>query len=246
MKILIVDDENNIREGMAKYIRLHTDRFENVYTASNGDEALDEIIKYTPDVMLLDIQIPKKNGIEVMREAKKAGLLPTTIILSCHEDFTYAQQALHLGAKEYVLKPIRAAEILDTINRVVDETIGPMEKDEIPSLKMENVNTYVSDAVRIINDHFSESVTQEYIATKLGISQGYLSTLFKQNLGMGFIDYLNKIRVEKACSYLLQNNLKTYEVAYKVGYNDEKYFSRVFKKIKGMSPMEYKKKGDGI
>ncbi|MDY4793100.1 MAG: helix-turn-helix transcriptional regulator [Pararoseburia sp.] len=54
------------------------------------------------------------------------------------------------------------------------------------------------------------------------------------------MDYLNRIRIDRACCYLEQNLLKNYEIAYKVGFNDEKYFSKVFKKIKGMSPKEYR------
>jgi len=60
-------------------------------------------------------------------------------------------------------------------------------------------------------------------------------------MSKGFVDYLNEIRVEHACTYLRQNYLKTYEIAYKVGFRDEKYFSKVFKKVKGQSPSEYKK-----
>jgi pilus assembly protein CpaE len=79
------------------------------------------------------------------------------------------------------------------------------------------------------------------IAEKVGITAGYLSTLFSQKMDCTFIDYLNEIRIEHACTYLHQNYLKTYEIAYKVGYKDEKYFSKVFRKITGMSPSEYKR-----
>ena len=61
-----------------------------------------------------------------------------------------------------------------------------------------------------------------------------------QNIGCGFADVLNQVRVERACCYLEQHQLKNYEVAYKVGFNDEKYFSKVFKKMKGMTPKEYR------
>lgn len=67
----------------------------------------------------------------------------------------------------------------------------------------------------------------------------YVSTLFTQNKQCGFVDYLNWVRVERACSYLEQNYFKIYEIAYKVGFQDEKYFAKVFKKIKSMSPKEY-------
>ena len=73
-----------------------------------------------------------------------------------------------------------------------------------------------------------EELTLQRIADEVGISAGYLSTLFPKYLGCGYIDYLNQIRIRRACGYLKQNYLKTYQIAHAVGYQDEKYFSRVF------------------
>lgn len=184
------------------------------YMAANSNvtveaEALDEEAYKTkfkayamdgmPDIMFLDVQMPLKDGIEVMQEAKRAEILPYTMILSAYDEFKYCQQALRLGAKEYILKPVRSSDLLQMVNRAAD------------------------------------------VAERVSISAGYLSTLFQKQLSKGFVDYLNGIRIEHACTYLQQNYLKTYEIAYRVGFKDEKYFSKVFKKIKGQSPSEYRK-----
>lgn len=66
VKLLIADDEDIIRNGIAKYIQLHTDRFDKIYLASNGTEAMEVIFRSKPDIMLIDVQMPLKNGIEVM------------------------------------------------------------------------------------------------------------------------------------------------------------------------------------
>lgn len=145
LSLLAAEDEDVIRNGIVKYIILHTDRFTNIYEAQNGQEAIDLMMKHQPDRMLLDVQMPLKTGIEVMQEAEK-----------------------------------------------------------------------------------------------LGVSNGYLSTLLNQNMGCGFVDYLNQIRIDRACCYLRQSYLKNYEIAYKVGFQDEKYFSKVFKKVIGMTPKEYR------
>ena len=112
VKLLIADDEDMIRNGIAKYIKLHTDRYETIYLAKNGQEALDIIYRHKPDIMLLDVQMPHKDGIEVMQEAYRAGVLPCTIILSGYDEFRYAQQAIRLGARDYLLKPSRSSDIL--------------------------------------------------------------------------------------------------------------------------------------
>lgn len=238
LKLLIADDEDVIRQGVAKYIRLHTDRFEKVYEAENGQEAINMMLKYHPDVILLDIQMPQKSGIDVMKEAQRLGLNPIIIILSGYDDFKYAQQAIHLGAREYLLKPLRAADILSCINDLADERFGSQEKEEEDQLP---ANQFLKRAQDYITEHYMENISLDDVATELGISKGYVSTLFSQNLQCGFVDYLNKIRIERACVYLEQNYFKVYEIAYKVGFRDEKYFSKVFRKLVGMSPKEFQR-----
>lgn len=239
IKLLIADDEDTIRNGIAKYIKLHTDRFDRIYLAANGQEALDIIFRVKPDIMFLDVQMPLKDGIEVMQEAKRAEILPYTMILSAYDEFKYCQQALRLGAKEYILKPVRSSDLLQMVNRAADELFGPWEGIEIEPA--EEKNPFVELAREYIEEHYYENIMLADVAQKVSISAGYLSTLFQKQLSKGFVDYLNEIRIEHACTYLQQNYLKTYEIAYRVGFKDEKYFSKVFKKIKGQSPSEYRK-----
>lgn len=239
LKLLIADDEDTIRKGVVKYIQLHTDRFQKIYEAENGQQALELILKYRPDIMLLDVQMPLKSGIEVMQEADRAGVLPLTIILSGFDEFKYAQQALRYGAKDYLLKPVRASELLNILNQAADAQFGK-EKVAADMEPGTETNRFVKAAQDYIAEHYTENLSLAEVAEKVGISGGYLSTMFRQNLHCGFVDYLNQVRIERACTYMAQNYLKTYEVAYKVGFNDEKYFSKVFKKIKGMSPKEYR------
>lgn len=239
IKLLVADDEEMIRQGVAKYVRLHTDRFSKIYEAENGQEAIDLTMKYQPDILLLDVQMPLKNGIDVMKEIYKAGMHPIIVVLSGHDEFKYAQQALHYGAREYLLKPVRAADILTCLDDLADKYIVAEETAEIKG-DTEKVNHLVKMAQEYISEHYTENISLSKVAEVIGISSGYLSTMFTQNMECGFVDYLNWVRIERACCYLEQNYLKTYEIAYKVGFRDEKYFSKVFKKLKGMSPKEYR------
>ncbi len=239
IKLLIADDEDIIRNGISKYIQLHTDRFDKIYLAANGKEAIDIIFRDKPDIMFLDVQMPLMDGIEVMQEAKRADILPYTLILSAYDEFKYCQQALRLGAREYLLKPVRSSDILQMANRAADELFGERKTVRIESA--EEKNHLVELAREYVEEHYYENLMLADVAQKAGISAGYLSTLFQRQLSKGFVDYLNEVRIEHACTYLRQNYLKTYEVAYKVGFKDEKYFSKVFKKVKGQSPSEYRK-----
>lgn len=238
LKLLIADDEDMIRNGIAKYIQLHTDRYEVIYTARNGQEALELILRHKPDLMLLDVQMPLKDGIEVMQDARRADALPVTIILSGYDEFRYAQQAVRYGARDYLLKPTRSSDILKKINDIADEEFG-VEQTE-PEVR-EGKNYSIELAKDYIEDHYFEPLTLNMVADKVGITPAYLSNLFSQHMRVTLIDYLNEVRIDHACVYLKQNYFKTYEIAYKVGYRDEKYFSKVFRKVKGMTPSEYKK-----
>lgn len=240
LKLLVADDEDIIRKGITKYIILHTERFI-VYEAKNGQEAIDLMVKHQPDIILLDVQMPLKDGIEVMQAAKSAGLNPVTIILSGYDEFKYAQQALRYGAKEYLLKPLRASDILKCLNDIADKYIDAVEEDSSID-EMEQTNYFIQTAKEYIAEHCTENISLADVAEAAGISSGYLSTMFTQYEKCGFVDYLNKVRIEMACCYLEQKSLKNYEIAYKVGFRDEKYFSKVFKKIKGVTPREYRNK----
>lgn len=190
VKLLVADDEEVIRRGVAKYIRLHTDRFDKIYEAENGQEAIDLLLKYQPDILLLDVQMPLKNGLDVMKEAERAGLHPIVVILSGYDEFKYAQQALRFGAKEYLLKPARAADILKCLNRLVDDSLGLEE----PCVQEEEngTNQLVKRAKEYIAEHYMENITLSDTAEILGITGGYLSTLFQADLSTTSIGCASK------------------------------------------------------
>jgi two-component system response regulator YesN len=235
-RLLLADDEENILKGMENYIRKNTRCFVKIHCAVNGEEALDIIYKYHPDVMLVDVQMPIKSGLDVMKEALAAGVCPKTVILSGYDTFSYAQQALRLGAVDYLLKPCRSTEILQKLESIAAPWLGEREEGPGPE-----GNIFVKAAMEYMMDHMSEDVNLGMVAEKVGVSTAYLSTLFTQKLGCGFIDYLNRLRIECAREYMHDGRLKVYEIAYKVGYHDEKYFSKVFKKVTGQSPSVYRR-----
>ena len=218
---------------MEHYISTHSNRFERIYCARNGQEALDLIIRYHPDVMILDVRMPVMSGLEVMREAKGMGLCPKTIILSGYDTFSFAQQALRMGAVDYLVKPASSRQLLEILDRTLGQTDQQVQTVEL--------NPMIVRAVEYMKAHMREDLSLARVAHEAGISAAYLSTLFTQNLGMGFVDYLNQIRIETACGYMHDERKKVYEIAFLVGFHDEKYFSRVFRKQTGMSPSEYRK-----
>lgn len=232
--LLLADDEENILNGIKNYIQKKSRIFQEIYCARNGQEALDMIYQYHPDVMLLDVQMPVKNGLEIMKEANAAHVCPKTILLSGYESFEYVREALRQGAIDYLLKPCRSTEILEKLEAVAEPSLK--QKKDAASSK----NAIVEQAIDYIKKHLPEDLNLSMTAEHVGVSNAYLSTLFTQNLGCSFVDYLNRTRIEYACDYMHDSRMKIYEIAFKVGFRDEKYFSKVFKKVTGQSPTEYK------
>jgi two-component system response regulator YesN len=101
-------------------------------------------------------------------------------------------------------------------------------------------NKFVQSAIDYINENYSKNIDLETVAKNIYISSSYVSTLFKQVIGINFVDYLHTVRLNKACELLKDSKLKAYEVAYMVGYNDDKYFSQIFKKHLGLTPSQYR------
>lgn len=116
--------------------------------------------------------------------------------------------------------------------------IEDLEKNRI--LFMGGINQVVMQAVSFIETNYFKEITLDELSAEVGLSQSYLSTIFKKVTGKSFIEYLNDLRIEKAKQLFHTSNLKVFEVASKVGFNDPKYFSKQFKRITGITPNEYK------
>lgn len=234
-KLLVAEDEEEVRRGIVGYVRRHSQRIGTLYEAEDGQAALDCIIRHKPDLLLIDIQMPCKTGLEVLAEAREAGFCPKAVILSGYDEFSFAQRAIRAGVEDYLLKPCRPQELLEKLESLLDATEAADAKPET------RMNRLVYVALQYLQEHYMQSPSLSEVAAHVGISAPYLSSLFGQELGCGFSDYLNRLRIERACAYLHDPSVKTYEVSERVGYQNEKYFTRQFKKQMGVSPSAYRR-----
>ncbi len=123
MKILIADDEMLVRAGLKSSINWESENFSIVGEADNGEKALKMVTELKPDILLLDINMPIMNGIEVLKELKNRKESCKVIVLSCHDEFEYVKDAMRYGAKDYILKHKIDAESIINILREVKHTI---------------------------------------------------------------------------------------------------------------------------
>ncbi len=144
MKVLVVDDEPNVREGLKKIINWESLGFSICGEATNGRDGLNKIMEFKPELTLLDIKMPNMNGLEVASEARKQGYLGKIIILSGYSDFEYARDAMKLGVDSYLLKPIDEDELIEIV-KVEKENIEKELKTSI--LVMKNSQTASDTAI---------------------------------------------------------------------------------------------------
>lgn len=396
-KLIVADDEPKIRRGLENILNWNDFNIEIVGEAEDGEIALEIIAEKKPDIILLDINMPFLNGLNLLQKLKDINNNSIVIIISGYDDFQYAQKALQFNVFDYILKPVnkkiieeiilKAVNKLNTmekennyfewINKQLNENRDILKKtffsewlnnelsDEDVLKEMEFFNIDIGDniglivikladklnieivdkkwnsellrfaIVNLLNDKFKEldvkfifdddmkniivvsnivdtfewinigkqleveiykylkcnviieqanvsggilkikdiylkiinnvnkkrkfspmvllaikyieenhylnDLNINNISEKLEVTSSYLSKLLKKETGLSFIDYVTNVRIKKAMYIMEDPTVKIYDVAELIGYSNQHYFCRAFKKVVGISPTEYKR-----
>lgn len=251
-RAVIIDDETWIREGLSEHINWGMLGIELVHVFQDGLEAIRYMEDNPVDILLSDIRMPNMTGLELvarLREMEKERSMPANtkvIFLSGYGDFKYAQEALRLGAVDYLLKPSDVEEIEVALHKAkmlcTSDTPLP-DASSLETKAAEEPNSYlIKKALQMMSSRFTEDLHLNQIAEELFVTSNYLSRLFRQETGKSFSDCLSQLRIEKACELLGSSTLKIYQIGESVGYPNPRYFSEWFQKQKGMSPGDYRSK----
>lgn len=249
IKVLVADDESLVRKGIINGTDWQLIGCVVAAEAANGEEGLKKALEVKPDLVVSDIRMPKMDGLEMVRQIMES--LPKTrvIFLTAYGDFSYAQQAIKLGACDYILKPFEDGELEAVIQRLINRNIltksGVRADELIPLVGASDIeNRYIQNAIAYIEEHYTEpGISIGQIADALALSEGYLSRLFKSETEYSINTYITRLRIRAAARLLDDVQNKVYEVAEKVGYIDITYFSTTFKKLTGVTPSQYQSKG---
>lgn len=120
-RVIIVDDEDYIRDLLVKNIRNSELGIEVVAVAGDGEEALEQILRLEPDIVITDISMPFMNGLELIRRMQSAELHTKSVVISGYDEFDYAKQAISLGVKDYLLKPFLPGELAEVLQKMIQE-----------------------------------------------------------------------------------------------------------------------------
>jgi two-component system, response regulator YesN len=246
-KIMLVDDTDIFRRQFKRLMEFKVRNFFTiVYEARNGKEAVDIAKKSAVDVIITDIRMPVMNGIELLQEIKKLHLCTYVVLLSEFADFSSARQGIVFGAFDFIEKPVdgtKLAALFERLKNSIEEK-KPADTDCMQNIPAGIVsqNIMIRNICRYIQDNAGTAVVSlDSVSDQFFVNKSYLSHLFKNEMGKNFVDYVTEIKIEKAKTLLKERRLKIYEIAHDLGYEDEEYFSRVFKKIEGINASEYQK-----
>ena len=186
LKVLVVEDEPYVRRGIVLSVDWTALDCFVVGEAANGEEGYDAALKFQPNIIITDIRMPKMDGIEMLKRLREAGCKSEVIILTAYSDFEYAQNALHYGAADYLLKPFHDGELEQVIVSIHSRLMARQGNaaESLPALQLKkgDKSKYVMESLAYIAGHYNDpDIGVGSIAANAGISEGYLCHIFKRD-----------------------------------------------------------------
>lgn len=257
--MLVVDDEEISRRYVLNQIEWQRLEISALYEAQNGQEALELIHKKKPSLMILDIRMPGMDGTELLEQICREKIEISVVCLSGYSDFEAARKMLSSGrVVEYLLKPASADALFEAVTRcltrieeremlhsvsrqeVILEPSGSGSKADVPAMGGGRKRVVVQAAKDYIAEHYMEKLSLDTVARHIYLNPSYFSRIFTEVEGIGFVDYVQWVRVQRAKDLLGDPRYKVYEVADLVGYPNFKHFLKVFKKFEKKTPSQYR------
>ncbi|TMV50033.1 response regulator [Paenibacillus mesophilus] len=244
---LLVDDEFWMLEGLKKVIKRDCPEYAVTAEARDGRQAIACMEQAKPDIVITDIRMPGMDGLQLLEEMRRRGWTIPVLIVTAHSEFEYARQAVHFGAFDYILKPLNRAHIVSALSRA-KAVMAPASKGRADVLETVPVTPVQGkELVEKIRQSVCETFMHDLSITdfsgQLGFNASYLSRLFKQETGKGFVQYVTERRMEAAIRMIRGGQQSITDIARQVGYADYKHFRKVFKQYTGASPKLFQMQG---
>jgi len=166
MRVVIVEDEIRIREGIVKLLSKTNDEFELVGEADNGKDGLQLLRDLRPDIVITDIKMPQMDGLSMLEQMFEQGINAKVIVLSAYSEFEYARKAMKLGVTEYLLKPITFHDFMQALENVKHQV--EKEKQDKPAQigTIEQIFQFLIDGSLDINEELIAYLSNNYQITK--------------------------------------------------------------------------------
>ena len=218
-------------------------------------------MKYLPDIIISDVMMPEKDGIEMVRELREemnTSHIPI-VMLTAKSTIESRIEGMKSGADDYITKPFSAAYLKARIFNLVDQrkklqalfcaSLLPTSTSQQPNYEKEETQPSLSANDRKFIDKVMETIEKhldngdlmvEDIANEVNMSRSVFFKKLKTLTGLSPVEFLREIRMKRAAQLIETDEYNMAQIAYMVGLNDSHYFSKCFKQQYGMTPTEYK------
>lgn len=162
MKVVVIEDEILIREGLCKLMKKMFPEITISGTAGNGQEGLLCIERNKPDLIITDIRMPVMDGLEMIVKMQESGMFPKIIVLTAYSEFSYAQQAVKLGVNDYIIKPVVVQEFVGTIRKM--QNLCEQEQKRTPDAmgSLENIISGVLYGTSALDEGIEDFLDRKY------------------------------------------------------------------------------------
>ncbi|WP_258104663.1 two-component regulator propeller domain-containing protein [Marinoscillum sp. MHG1-6] len=246
--ILVVEDNVDLR----KFITHRLTDLYNVIEAGDGERGVEFAERYNPDIIVSDVMMPKMDGFELLASIKNnfsTSHIPV-VLLTAKASVENQIEGIQIGADDYLPKPfnfdlleVKIASILANRDRIKVQYMSGDTSDVRPLVNNNKDLKFLESAVNIVNEQMSNSdFGSKDLILALGISRSLLHKKLTALTNQSAVEFINQLRMKKAKELLCDSEMNISSAAYAVGYNDPKYFSRLFSKHFNESPKDYQKR----
>lgn len=251
MKILIVEDEKNIAQGIHDIIKRLCPITCTIYMAYDGQEACDSYMDSHIDLVITDIRMQQMNGLDMIEKFSRHNPSVQYLIISGYDNFSYAQRAIRFHVVDYLLKPVDKEALLAAVQAAYDRLPESYQKKldhrlpKLPYFEFQLLrDTYPASLKKLVSylqKNYMTDISLQSFAQEYMMNPNYLSSLLKKYTDHNFSFLLDYVRVCKAAEFLLYDqDLPVSEISYLVGYNHERRLYQAFQKRLGCTPGEFR------
>lgn len=264
-KVLLADDEQIERMALARRLLKRFGENLVILQAVDGTEAIKLCSQERCQIVIMDISMPEMNGVEAAEQIRRLDEGCEIIFLTAYDEFSYAKRAIAIHALDYLLKPCEEEELTSVMEEAMrriqrrrqfeelnrnsecleeesrqEEVYGEEFKDEADMEEPDRLGQAAEKIRRYIQKNYMRDISMQDAARMMNYSDAYFCKLFKQCFDQNFTAYLTAFRIHEARRLLREKNVSVREVSMLVGYYDANYFAKVFKRLTGMNPSEYR------
>lgn len=253
-KILIVEDNSQISGFISEILSDHYTCF----TAENGRSGLAIAASVIPDLIIVDEMMPIMSGLEMVKRIKqhpRLSLIPI-VMLTAKSDNKTENESIKLGVDVFMTKPFELSSLLVRINHLLKDRGEIKEKirlqtiaeAELRPIEAESVNEKIlAKIAKIIEDNISDpDLNVNALCEKTGVSNKQLYRLIKKYMDIAPLDYIRKVRLQKAAVLLSQHRFTVSEISYMVGFKTPSYFAKCFQSQYGVNPSQYQSEDENV